>query len=277
MSSRDFARISGYAIGFLCVIGILTACESEGPEIGATISEIESDPLEFFGEMVTVSGEINEVYGPASFTIGGEGFGGQLLVVVPPNANVVGVLEDNEPYAEDDIVQVTGLVREYVVAEVEEEYGLDLVPDIEYEEQEPAVIANAVYLTPRLGVALDPITDITIVIESVTPEEMAGRTVELDEVMVQDVLGDRAFWVGPSSEDRLFVVLEEEPTPADPVEGRYDINPGQVISLVGTLRLMPETAQLDEQWDLDEAAMEALQAQTVYLHAVLAEGVSAGE
>lgn len=70
-----------------------------------------------------------------------------------------------------------------------------------------------------------------------------GTAVSLDEVRVDRVIGDRTFTIS-STDGALdvpsLVVLDEQPTtPSEPgVEGRVDINPGQLVSINGTVQEM---------------------------------------
>ncbi len=256
----------------ICAI-TLSACESASPNIGVTVGDVEQDPEQYFGQTVTVSGEINDVYGLNTFTIGGEGFAGSLLIVVPDDAQITGVDVIDTPDMDDAIVQVTGTVREYVIAEIENEFGIDLVPEIEYEEMEPAVVADAIWVTPRTGVVGEPITDVLIVVEAVDPLELAGRPVVFESVMVQEVISDNAFWIGPSEDQRLFVVLDEVPTTETEVEGRYDINAGQMISLSGTLVELPLSDDLMAALNLDDETLSMLEGGALYLLAQEAAGV----
>lgn len=120
------------------------AAAEEGPlqdeeEPGATVEEIEGDPAEYIGQTVRVDGQVQDVYGQNSFTLEGDWLGGSLLVFVPPDVSTGGIT-----FNEGDNAQVTGTVREYVVADIENEYGVDLGAEIDYEEQEPVVIADSV-------------------------------------------------------------------------------------------------------------------------------------
>lgn len=129
---------------------LLGACQSEGPNALVTISDLQDDPDQYTGQTVVVSGDIDDVYS-SSFTIGGQGFGDELLVIVPDDAELSGGRTGDQPYTDDDIVQVTGTVRDYLVTDIESEFGLGLDPEIEYEEQEPTVIASSIEITPRVG------------------------------------------------------------------------------------------------------------------------------
>lgn len=145
-------RLSACLMGLIGAFFSLSACQSEGPDVGVTVGEIESNPDRYFGQRVIVSGDIDDVYDP-SFSIGGQGFQGELLVVVPPGAQISGAPPSAEdpPYAEDDIVQVTGTVRPFLVSDIEDELGMDLESNIDYEERDPAVVAERVAITPRVG------------------------------------------------------------------------------------------------------------------------------
>lgn len=120
---------------------------------------------------------------------------------------------------------------------------------------------------PDAEMAVD---DIAVVLDSAAAYE--GRTVQFTDVNVQDVVGDSIFWIGPTSEQRLFVLLIEQRTPDTPTEGRYNINSGQTISITGTLRSIPPADTLAG-WGLDEAARTELQNQHLYLEAQRASDV----
>ena len=103
--------------------------DSAGPEASVTVSEVTSSPEEFYGERVTVSGEIENVLGPRAFSIGGQHFAGQRLLVVlakdVPLPAVSGRSGDTA-FAADDIVQVSGPARRFSIVQFEREAGVDL-------------------------------------------------------------------------------------------------------------------------------------------------------
>ncbi len=98
-------------------------------------------------------------------------------------------------------------------------------------------------------------------------QALVGRQVELSGVRVQDVVGDKTFWIGPSQSQRLFVFLEEDRTAAKPVEGKVDVNPGQTVAIQGELRRLPSAEEAQRQWGMTPQAFEALKQAQVYLHA----------
>lgn len=88
-----------------------------------------------------------------------------------------------------------------------------------------------------------PVTDLATVIAAPDLRVLVGRSVQLDSVRVDEVVGDRTFWVGPDANHRALVVLNEQPTPGQPgVEGRYDVTAGQVVDVNGTMRDVNDAA-----------------------------------
>ncbi len=129
---------------WILALGVLSACDTEGAgeeqgadvedvteegvedqealddEVGDEAAGIIDDPESFVGEQVTVSGEVNKVVGNNAFRIGGKDLGGEpLLVVSSKRSNV----------SQDELVEVTGTVREFDLAELENDFGVDLDDD----------------------------------------------------------------------------------------------------------------------------------------------------
>ena len=106
---------------------------------GAQVDEIEGDPSEYMGQTVRVEGAVANVWSQRAFTLEGDWLGGNLLVVVPQDVDIAGY-----EFSQGDNIQITGDVREYIQAEIEQEFGLDAGAQIEYEEQEPMVVAQSI-------------------------------------------------------------------------------------------------------------------------------------
>ena len=64
---------------------------------------------------------------------------------------------------------------------------------------------------------------------------------DMSDVYVTRVVGDNTFFVAatPDGTDERLVYLEEEPTPGDATEGRYDVTEGQNISITGSMEPTP--------------------------------------
>jgi len=99
---------------------------------------------------------------------------------------------------------------------------------------------------------------------------VVGTAVSLDEVRVDRVIGDRTFTVsateGTLSYPSLIVLDEEPTTPSEPgVEGMVDINPGQLVSINGTVAELdadPATAL-----GITQAEADAVGAERMYIRA----------
>lgn len=108
------------------------------------------------------------------------------------------------------------------------------------------------------------ITDVAAIIGASDTESLIGRRVELDRVQVQAVASEAAFWVGPSADDQVFVVLEEDESEG-PAEGELDVDPGQTVSLVGVMRKLPSEAK--QRWGLSDNEVAQLQGEKVFVRA----------
>lgn len=135
---RDWLRVpAAFALAAFALL--LPACTNgSNEEIGTEVEEIQGEVNEYVGQEVTVSGEVVEIVDDNAFVLQGEDlFGGERIVVLsssPAENIVVG-----------ETAIVTGTVRDYTVAEVEEDFGLDLAGS-EYEvdlEQRAAIVAEA--------------------------------------------------------------------------------------------------------------------------------------
>ncbi len=108
-------------------------------EIG--LDEITENPMQYAGRLLTVSGEVNVVKSPRSFTIASAPLidEDEILVIGANDQVATGDLTDGEA------VKITGTVRNLVVADIERDYGLDLDPELEAEfENKPVIIATNV-------------------------------------------------------------------------------------------------------------------------------------
>ena len=114
----------------------------------------------------------------------------------------------------------------------------------------PAVVApvdgTAQPALDGTDMATGPITDLTMLAGGANLASMVGRPVQLSNVQVQDVVGDRTFWVGPSASNRVLVVLDEKMSASQPgVEGRYDVTTGQTVNVSGMIQNVSDPAFKD--------------------------------
>ncbi len=101
--------------------------------------EITKNPSQYYGKRLAVTGEVAEVVGPTAFKLDEDELLGAtdlLVLTQQPKAKV----EDGKTVA------VTGVLRPFVVSEVERDFDLDLSPELEVEyENKPVLVTEAVY------------------------------------------------------------------------------------------------------------------------------------
>ena len=191
------------------------------------VAEQEAIP----GEEVSIRGEVEEVESGVSFVMEEEGlFEGDEVLVINVSEQIVP--EDTE----DLQLQVTGEVGTLVLAEVEQEYGLDLDPELYTEyETKPVVFATYIVVSPDLE-------DI-----SENPDSYYGQEIAL-EGEVEQIRSDYSFTLKEGQliggEDLLVINASGEPIPAE----------NEAVVVTGTVRPFVKAEfdrDYDLTWDLD--------------------------
>ncbi|EAW38927.1 hypothetical protein [Lyngbya sp. PCC 8106] len=197
-----------------------------------TAEEVADETSNYAGQTVTIRGDVNEVVGEASFLMDDEQLlGGEEILVV--NASGEGI---TLPEGTENQVQITGEVRNFVIADLETEYGLDFDPNLYAEyEQKPAVIAQSIALSPDPG-------DITANPENYYYQRIAvqGEVEEIRSTGVFTVDEEQLF----GGEDLLVITANPDPR----------VNEDESVTIVGTLRPFVEAEferDYDLTWDLD--------------------------
>lgn len=128
----DKSAISAIIGGFV-VISLLIASvfvySIENPSIEQRrVSQILEKPVTFYGNTVSVEGEVENTIGTQALTVDGPGaIGDQLLVVSRDSLEPIGGSGIPQSiFTPTDAVIVEGQVREFHLKEVEEELGVDL-------------------------------------------------------------------------------------------------------------------------------------------------------
>ena len=111
-----------------------------------------------------------------------------------------------------------------------------------------------------------PITDVAVITNTSDRQTILNRQVQLTNVTVQSVNGDRTFWIGQPNGQPVFVVLET-PLDAGSAENKIVIKPGQTLNLTGILKPLPTGQQAQQQWGLSPQEAKTLQTQALYLQA----------
>lgn len=126
----------------------------------------------------------------------------------------------------------------------------------------PGTAAPAMTPPTEVGV---PVTDLDAIVAAADPAALVGRRVELTDVTVRSVVGDKTFWVGPSDGQQAFVFLLEETSSNSAVEGQVDVNPGQQVSITGVVEKLPPLDQARQMFDLSSTNSGMLKNEQVYV------------
>ena len=111
-----------------------------------TVADITSNWTNYEGKTVSVVADVEEVLGPRAFMLDEDdslegGVDDDLLALSPKAGNLANI--DDQWL--DNKVRVTGVVRRFVVADVEREIGWDLDPGVEAKfKDKPVLIATSV-------------------------------------------------------------------------------------------------------------------------------------
>ncbi|MGG6240032.1 hypothetical protein ACQ4N7_15515 [Nodosilinea sp. AN01ver1] len=244
------------------------ACAENAPQTetsdGTTnvqTEEITENTEGYIGQTVTVRSEPVEKVGDNSFTVSDEQFFGSEPILV--------INASGEPLLlpEDDVeVQVTGEVRNFVIADVEREFDLTLDPALytEYEEQ-PAIIAESIALAPEPG-------EITS-----DPEQYYGETLAVTGE-VEDIQSGAAFTLDEDqllgAEDLLVIYATPRDGADQPAAELPTIADGEEVAVTGTLRPFVVTdfeRDYDLGWDLE--LQEQLEAEYSNKPVLVATGI----
>jgi hypothetical protein len=219
---------------------LLPACTTAEEEVSTpaleednvTTEELSEETDSYIGETVSLRGEVNNLVGDGAFLMDEDRvFGGEEILVF--NASTQRLVL---PEGEGTPVQVTGEVQQFVAANIEQEYGLDIDPELfaDYENR-PVVIAESVALAPDPGeITQDPTLyyNQRIAVEGEVEDILDTVTFTLDE---EQLFG---------AED-LLVLADNIPV---------ELDDGEIVTVTGTLRPFVQAEferDYDFTWDLD--------------------------
>lgn len=83
----------------------------------------------------------------------------------------------------------------------------------------------------------------TVVVDQTEAVMPPAATLDLSDVYVTRVVGDKTFFVAPTAggTNETLVYLNEDATPGTPTEGRYDVTEGQHLSINGQMMPVGDT------------------------------------
>lgn len=116
-----------------------------------------------------------------------------------------------------------------------------------------------------------PLSDVVTFAAATDPLTFVGRNAKLTNVSVQKVLSNRAFFVGPTPQQQMLVLLDKGMDASTTGASKVTITTGQPVSLVGIVEKMPSQAEISQHYQLTGADYTAIQDQKAYLHATVAQ------
>ncbi|MCG6133203.1 MAG: hypothetical protein MET45_00805 [Nostoc sp. LLA-1] len=213
---------------------LLSACENGVPEATApespgagTTEQVSDRTQELIGQTVTVRSEPENMVSPTTFTItDSDLFGDETVLVVNATGQPLTM-----PEGKNIDVQATGVVRRFNLAEVNQEYNLNLQADAysEYENR-PAIIAQSLALAPDPG-------DITS-----EPDLFYGQTLA--------ITGE----VGERKDNASFILGEDQLLGGDELlvihpQPQANLNEGDNVVVTGEVRPF-NVAELQRDYNL---------------------------
>ncbi len=116
-----------------------------------------------------------------------------------------------------------------------------------------------------------PLSDVVAIATAADPLSLAGHRAKLTNVMVQKVLSDRAFFVGPSAQQQILVLLDKGMNAGASGASKVTIATGQPVSLIGIIEKLPTQEAISQQYQISGGNYAAIQDQKAYLHATVAQ------
>jgi len=162
-SKKAFNRVGNFAalLTAIATTALVSACDINQPRAtspaensNVQTEDVANNTEQYIGKVVTIRSEPIQKLDQNSFTVSSEQFFGRDPIIVI-NATGQPVTLPSESNQE---VQVTGEVRNLVLADIERDYNLGLQSGIyrEYENR-PAIIARSIALAPEPGeITQDP-------------------------------------------------------------------------------------------------------------------------
>ena len=227
-----------------------------------SIEDLEENANRYVGQTISVTGEVDDVFGPRLFKIDESNWGdldGEVLVYLP--SNLAALVREN------DRVTVTGTMKAALKGELERELGwLEPDPDVEIEFAERPVLVASRIVGGNNDVALAinvdaagskgednekhtekgtvgtsgkttddrrPLTDATAI--GTGDRDLVGRRVDLDSVKVSRVGKDHGFWIAAG--DASVFVLSAQHADRKPSTR----SAGETVSLEGVVLELPRS------------------------------------
>jgi hypothetical protein len=208
-----------------------------------TTEDVSENTQALIGKTVTIRSEPLQEIGTNTFTVNDEEFFGSEPILVVNSSGEPFIFPEDD----DTQVQVTGEVRNLAVADLNQEYDLDLDPDlyVDYENR-PAIIAQAIAPAPQPGEIAE------------NPRRYYGRNLAVTGE-VETLYNSNTFTL---DEDELFggkdlLILVRNDNTAN-----TSVQEDQTVAVTGVLRPFV-SADLEREYDFnwDEGFVRQLEAE----------------
>lgn len=244
---------------------LVAGCDRDAAEVTTPTTEaVAENTARYTGQKLTLTGEVDEVFGDRAFELEGNDviFDSSLLVLTRSPVRLSGRAPQD-----DDRVVVTGTVRNFVVADLERELNWDLTPELEVDwRNKPALVAESISSISESARWSEQQAEQDGVLVGLVsmyyvpdPKALVGQKIELEGVPVQQTMGD-GVWLGANHTDQVFAVPSES--------GQLPkLSAGDSVDLKGTVREMPSAEQAIERWSLSSDLAPQIQEEVVYIEA----------
>jgi hypothetical protein len=182
--------IGAIALGLAATLALplkSSAQETQTQENNVTIEKLTDDVEQYIGQTVTIRSQVEQEIDLSGYILqSDEFFGGEPVLVFNPDGSSLNRPGDDVP------LQATGTVREFILADIEREYGVDLDDQLyaDYENQ-PAIIADYVALAPTIQQLADNPSDYydrAIAVEGEVGQSFSPNTFALyEEGWIDDI------------------------------------------------------------------------------------------
>lgn len=116
----------------------------ENVEDDDLLSKIVDNPDQYYGQVVTVDGEIQDIQSRRVFKISDQTAGDELYVIIKQPLTQEQAAEAEELFEDNADVRVKGTLQRFVLAEIERDYNFDLSAELEADFQnKPVLIADS--------------------------------------------------------------------------------------------------------------------------------------
>jgi len=241
-STQKLSNAKGGAIALALAAILLPACttpqrQATAPapaptgSVPTTTENVVDNTAQLIGKTVTIRSEPVKKLGPSTFTVSDKDFFGSESILVVNATGKPFVL----PAESGQQVQVTGTVRNFVLADIEREYKLGLESNLYAEyESKPAIVAQSMALAPTPGELTSD------------PQKYYGKTLAVSGE-VESLRSPNSFTL---DEEKLIggedlLVIHTVPQPS--------VREGEKVAVTGVLRsfvLAELERDYDLQWDL---------------------------